>query len=128
VRIDPLGFPLEGFDPVGRSRTAYADGKAVDITGELQDKKTLVGAAGLLDYLQAQDAQIMTTLSKKMVGYALGRTVLASDRPLIAKMTAAGSHATFTDLAIKVITSRQFRNRTGDRGTPASAPLTAGRR
>ena len=27
----------------------------------------------------------MTTLSKKMIGYALGRTVLASDRPLIAR-------------------------------------------
>ena len=31
LRIDPLGFPLEGFDAVGRTRTAYADGKPVDI-------------------------------------------------------------------------------------------------
>ena len=27
LRIDPLGFPLEGYDAVGRSRTTYADGK-----------------------------------------------------------------------------------------------------
>ena len=36
LRIDPLGFPLEGFDAVGRERQTYADGKPVDVTGELQ--------------------------------------------------------------------------------------------
>ncbi len=51
----------------------YADGKAVDVTGELMDKTTIVGAQGLLKYLQSQDRQVMTTLSKKMLGYALGR-------------------------------------------------------
>ena len=43
----------------------------------------------------------MTTLSKKMLGYALGRTVLASDRPLIAEMAAAGGNASFSDLAVE---------------------------
>ena len=38
LRIDPLGFPLEGFDAVGRTRTAYNDGKPVDTTGEFRDK------------------------------------------------------------------------------------------
>ena len=90
LRIDPLGFPLERFDAVGRTRDTYPDGKAVDVTGEFADKKTIVGTDGLLEYLQTQDKQVMTTLSKKMLGYALGRTVLASDRPLIAGMTAAG--------------------------------------
>jgi hypothetical protein len=92
----------------------------VDITGELPDKKTIVGAQGLLDYLQTRDKQVMATLSKKMLGYALGRTVLASDRPLIADLTAAGSTATFSDLAVKVVTSRQFRNRAGDQSAPAA--------
>ena len=48
LRIDPLGFPLEGFDAVGRTRTAYNDGKPVDTTGEFRDKTTIVGTAGLL--------------------------------------------------------------------------------
>ena len=61
----------------------------------------------------------MTTLSRKMLGYALGRTVQASDRPLIDEMTAAGGDASFADLAIKIVTSRQFRNRAGDDGTAA---------
>ena len=111
LRIDPLGFPLEGFDPVGRTRTAYADGKPVDVTGEFADSTTITGTDGLLTYLRSQDRQVRRTLSKKMLGYALGRTVLASDRPLINEMTGAGSTATFSDLAVKIVTSRQFRYR-----------------
>ena len=113
MRIDPLGFPLEGFDAVGRTRLAYSDGLAVDVTGEFADKSTVVGADGLLKYLQGREKQVMKTLSKKMLGYALGRTVLASDRPLIDELTAAGGNATFSDLAIKIVSSRQFRNHQG---------------
>ena len=121
LRIDPLGFPLEGFDAVGRRRQTYADGKAVDVTGEFADKTTIVGAEGLLKYLQSQDKQVMTTLSKKMIGYALGRTVRASDRPLIDEMAAAGGDASFSDLAVTIVTSRQFRNRVGETGAAAKA-------
>jgi hypothetical protein len=124
LRIDPLGFPLERFDAVGRTRDKYADGSAVDVTGELADKTAIVGTSGLLKYLQAKDPQVMTTLSKKMLGYALGRTVLASDRPLVAEMTAAGSTASFADLAVKIVTSQQFRNRAGEPAA-STGPRTA---
>ena len=118
LKIDPLGFPLEVFDAVGRTRTAYDDGTAVDVTGEFADKSTIVGANGLLGYLRGKDGQVMKTLAKKMVGYALGRTVLASDRALIDELVAAGGEATFSDLAIKIVSSRQFRNRQGQEAEP----------
>ena len=113
LRIDPLGFPLEGFDAVGRSRRTYADGKPVDVTGEFADKTTIVGTDGLLRYLQEHDKQVVTTLSKKMIGYALGRTVRGSDRGLIEAMAKAGGTASVSDLAVTIVTSRQFRNRAG---------------
>ncbi len=119
LRIDPLGFPLEGFDAVGRARDQYADGKAVDLTGEFADQTTIVGTAGLLKYLQSKDTQVMTTLSKKMLGYALGRTVLASDQPLVRQMTAAGGSASFADLAVRIVTSRQFRHRASNDDGPS---------
>ncbi len=119
LKIDPLGFPLERFDAVGRVRDKYPDGQAIDVTGEFADKTTISGSDGLLKYLQGKDKQVMTTLSKKMLGYALGRTVLASDRPLLADMVAAGPSTTFSDLAIKVVTSRQFRYRADDDESPA---------
>jgi hypothetical protein len=123
MRIDPLGFPLETFDAVGRVRTTYADGKPVDVTGELVDDTTIVGPDGLLGYLRTQDKQVMTTLARKMVGYALGRTVLASDRPLVGEMAGLGGDASFSDLALKIIISRQFLNRTGDDRTLAKRAL-----
>ncbi len=113
LRIDPLGFPLEAFDAIGRTRATYQDGLAVDVTGEFADKSTIVGAEGLLRYLQSKEPQVMKTLAKKMLGYALGRTVLASDRPLLDELTAAGGNATFSDLATKIVASRQFRHRQG---------------
>ena len=127
LRIDPLGFPLEGFDAVGRTRKTYADGKPVDVTGEFKDKTTIVGTEGLLKYLDSQDAKVMTTLSRKMLGYALGRTVLASDRPLVGDMTAAGDGASIADLAVKIVTSRQFRNRAGDDAVAPAQKTTASR-
>ena len=44
---------------------------------------------------------------------ALGRNPLPSDRRLISDMVKAGGDATFADLATRVVTSRQFRNRAG---------------
>lgn len=122
LKIDPLGFPLEGFDAVGRTREAYQDGKPVDTTGEFADKSTIIGTDGLLRYLATQEPQVLRTLGRKMLGYALGRTVLASDRRLLDDMAAAGSGATFSDLAVKIVTSRQFRNHAADEdaaGQPA---------
>ena len=121
LRIDPLGFPLEGFDNLGRTREKYDDGNAVDVTGEFADKSTIVGADGLLGYLRTRDSQVMKTLSRKMLGYALGRTVLASDTPLVTEMVTAGETATFWDLAVKIVTSRQFRHRQGQEETAGAA-------
>jgi hypothetical protein len=122
LRIDPLGFPLEGFDAVGRSRKTYADGKPVDVTGEFRDKTTIVGSEGLLKYLATQDSKVMRTLARKMLGYALGRNPQPSDRRLISEMTKAGGDASFADLAVRIATSRQFRHRAGLDAKPAPAP------
>jgi hypothetical protein len=121
-RIDPLGFPLEGFDAVGRTRATYSDGKAVDNTGEFADSTIITGSEGLLKYLQTREKQVMTTMSKKMLGYALGRTVRGSDRPLLERMASAGGDASFSKLALTIVSSRQFRNRAGDAVDLSPAP------
>jgi len=113
TRIDPLGFPLEHYDSTGRWREKYVDGKEIYDGGTLTDNTEISGAKGLLDYLKTKEDQVRRTLSYKMIGYALGRTVLPSDTPLIDEMVAAGSNATVADLAARIATSRQFRNRPG---------------
>jgi hypothetical protein len=124
LRIDPLGFPLEAFDAVGRRRATYADGVPVDLTGEFRDGTTITATAGLLSHLQRNERLVLTTLARKIIGYALGRNPQASDRPLLAAMVRAGGDATFADLATMVATSRQFRQRTG-RAADVPAPVPA---
>ncbi len=53
----------------------------------------------------------MKTLSRKMLGYALGRTVMRPIGRWSTTWRAAGGDASFSDLAVKIVTSRQFRNR-----------------
>jgi hypothetical protein len=52
----------------------------------------------------------MRNVSQKLLGYALGRTMLVTDLPLIDKLSANGRQS-FTQLIEQIVTSRQFRNR-----------------
>jgi hypothetical protein len=117
TRIDPLGFALEHYDSVGRWREQYPDGKPIDDSGTLADNTEIAGVSGLMDYLKANQEQVYRTLSSRLMGYALGRTILASDQPLLDEMAAAGSRATFAELVSKVVTSPQFR-RIGGQSQP----------
>jgi hypothetical protein len=112
-RIDPLGFPLEHYDAVGRWRSEYSDGKPIDDKSTLADKTEIDGMDGLLSYLDNQEKQVLKTFSAKLVGFALGRTMLASDKPLLDDMIAAGGDAKFADLVAKIVSSKQFRYRRG---------------
>jgi hypothetical protein len=118
-RIDPLGFPLERYDPVGRWRTQYADGKPIHDSTETADRTEISGADGLIKYIAGHQDQFLNTFSHKLLGYALGRTVLASDQVLIDRMVKAGSSATFSSFVEEIVTSRQFRYRRGLEATPA---------
>jgi hypothetical protein len=118
ARIDPLGFPLEHFDSTGRWRDKYPDGKDIYDAGTTYDHVDIEGAKGLLSYLSRKDEQVRRTLATKLIGYALGRTVLPSDLPLVDKMLGDGGDAPFSQLVSEVISSKQFRTRLGRDDSP----------
>jgi hypothetical protein len=112
ARLDPLGFALENFDPLGRWRERYLGGQPIDTAGVLSDGTRIADLAGLREYLRSQQPQFERNLSGKLLAYALGRTELASDRPLIDDMQAnlkAGGK--FAALVERIVTSQQFRQR-----------------
>jgi hypothetical protein len=123
MRIDPLGFALEHYDSTGRWREKYADGKPIDDTSSLSDQTQIAGVQGLLDYLKTKESQVMRTFSTKLTGYALGRTVQASDQLLIDRMVALGGHASFSDVVAELVKSKQFRNRQGREESQIQAGL-----
>ena len=109
-KIDPLGFPFEHFDAVGRWREQYQDGKPILDSAKSGDGAEIAGIEGLLSYLKKNENQVLQNFSHKLLGYALGRTMLVSDLPLIDKMSQNGE-ANFSKLIQEVVTSRQFRYR-----------------
>jgi hypothetical protein len=124
TRIDPLGFPLEHYDSTGRWREKYADGKPIDDSGDLSDNSRIDGITGLLEYLETkQTEQVQRTMARKLVGYALGRTIQLSDQPLIDSLAAAGGRSGMSVLVGQIVTSKQFLNRVDDGDAPAAASV-----
>jgi len=110
-RIDPLGFALENYDPLGRWRDRYRDAHTIETSGTLSDGTLVSGPAGLRSYLKSQERQFQRTLCTKLLGYALGRSEAFSDRVLIEQMIAdfQAGEGRFSNLVTKIVTSTPFR-------------------
>ena len=126
TRIDPLGFPLEHFDSTGRWRDKYADGKPVDDSAKAKDGTDIAGVDGLQKYLESQQPQFLYTLNRKLLGYALGRTVLPSDEPLIADLMSQGNRTSIEKLVTAIVDSKQFRYRRDKDPVPPQKPIQVG--
>jgi hypothetical protein len=116
-RIDPLGFPFEKYDAVGRWRETYQDGKAIEDASTTADKKDLKGVDGLVEYIKAQEPQVLRNMAQKLIGFALGRTAQASDVPLIEKLAQSGGETSVAKMASEIVMSRQFRYRRQEEST-----------
>ncbi|MEZ5402763.1 MAG: DUF1592 domain-containing protein [Bryobacteraceae bacterium] len=119
TRIDPLGFALEHYDPIGRWRERYDESKPIEDSGTLSTGAEIAGYDGLFTYLRHEQPQVLRNFSNKLLGYALGRTVQLSDRPLIDSMVAAGGDAPVSDFIARIAASPQFRR---IRATESEAP------
>jgi hypothetical protein len=83
-RMDPLGFGLENFDPLGRWR-AEQDGRPIDSTGVLPGGDKFTGLGELKKLLLARRRpEYVGNLCRKMLGYALAREVNKVDRLVVA--------------------------------------------
>ena len=82
ARMDPLGFALENYDAVGRWRT-HESGLPIDNSAELLDGTTFAGPAALLAMLVGNREQFATTVTEKLLTYALGRGLEYFDAPAV---------------------------------------------
>jgi hypothetical protein len=81
--IDSLGFALENFDATGGWRSADESGKPVDASGRTIGGDVLTGFTGLRTALLAQPQRFPSTVTAKLLSYALGRRVEYSDQPAV---------------------------------------------
>ena len=71
--MDPLGFALENFDAIGRWRDESDAGTPIDATGTLNDGTPVDGPATLRQAFVERGENFVTTITEKMLTYALGR-------------------------------------------------------
>ena len=76
--MDPIGFALEGFDVLGRHRRRM-DGRPIDLTATLPGGREIDGPAELREALLDRKDEFVRHLTGRMLGYALGRSLVDSD-------------------------------------------------
>jgi len=89
-KIDPLGFSLEAYDPVGRWRKTYPkskkakDAPKIDTTGEFPSGETYADFTGFKRVIRDTRADLFSRhLARQLLTYTTGRTMeLADDLPL----------------------------------------------
>jgi len=89
-KIDPWGIAFEEFDAIGRLKkhTTKETTRLFDATSTLPDGTDIIGIKGLQTYIQ--DTQIRTlanAIARRMVAYALGRSLDFSDEKWVNEIT-----------------------------------------
>jgi hypothetical protein len=112
ARIDPIGFGLENFDPIGRWR-AEQHGLPIDTQGTLPSGETFNGPRELKAILMNRRDDIVRNLSRKMLGYALGRSLTQFDTCVVdhcmERLQGEGYRASV--LMTEIVLSYPFRHR-----------------
>jgi hypothetical protein len=113
-RFDSIGLAFEGYGPVGEIRSLDLGGRPVDTRVTFPMGGEGDGVEGLRTYIRAyRQGDFVENLCRKLLAYALGRSLLPSDDDTIDDMRsrlAADGHR-FGRLVESIVTSRQFRNK-----------------
>ena len=132
ARFDSFGLAFEGFGPVGTARKVDMANRPVDTKVTFPGGMEGEGVAGLQAYIKSkQQGDFIENLSRKLLVYALGRSLQLSDEALIDRMKTnlAANGYRFRALIETIVLSPQFRDRRAGTVTAAAdgpaAPVPA---
>lgn len=126
--IDPPGFALESFDPIGKYRTSYRAnakpsffnggktykrGPKVDPSGITADGKKFSGIQQFKQHLLDEQEQIAKNFVSKLVVFATGGELQFADRDALEEILAKTRKDEFLvrDIIHQVVQSELFRNK-----------------
>lgn len=126
ARMDPIGFAMENFDAIGKWRDRDS-GNPIDASGVFPDGTKFTGMAGLKKALLAHPEQFVTTVTEKVLMYAIGRNLQYYDAPSVRAIVAEAAHNnyTFSSLVLGAVKSTPFQMRESQ---PAEPTATAANR
>ena len=111
--IDPAGFALENFDAIGRWRVVDESFNPIDASGVLPDGTAFDGVAELRAALVRRPKRFVTTMTEKLLTYALGRGLTHADMPAVRRIlreTADGGYR-LQDIILSLVRSDPFQLR-----------------
>lgn len=114
ARFDSFGLALESYGPVGELRTEDLAGRAVDTEAVFPGNVKGSGFEGVQDYIRKyRQGDYVDNLSRKLLSYALSRTLILSDEPLVEQMRSrlVANGYRFSALVESIVTSPQFLSR-----------------
>jgi hypothetical protein len=116
--MDPIGLSLENFDAVGAWRLRDGDsvteqGTPIDANGQLLDGTKVDGVVTLRQALLKQPEIFVSTVTEKLLTYALGRGLQPYDMPAVRAIVgdAARTEYRFSSIVLGIINSTPFQKR-----------------
>jgi hypothetical protein len=114
ARFDSFGLVFEGYGPVGEKRSHDLAGRPVDTKAVFPGGSQGAGFEGIEAYIREhRQKDFIDNLSRKLLAYALGRSLQLSDEPTIELMQTrlAANGYGFTPLVETIVASPQFLNK-----------------
>jgi hypothetical protein len=111
--MDPVGLATENFDAVGRFRTISEAGTPVDASGGLPDGSKFDGVLGLRAAVLNRPELFVTTMTEKLMTYALGRGLEYYDAPAVREITrnAKAKDYRLSSVVLGIVNSTPFKMR-----------------
>jgi len=110
--MDPIGFALENFDPLGVWRTKDS-GFPIDASGQMFDGAKLNGPASLREALLNHVDSYLGTFTENLLAYGVGRVPEYGDMPVVRSIEreAARNGNRFSAFVLGVVKSPAFQMR-----------------
>ncbi|MDA9909366.1 DUF1592 domain-containing protein [Gammaproteobacteria bacterium] len=127
--IDPPGLALENFDVTGRWRDIDPLANAtIDASTVLTSGKKLSGPVELRNHLLSREDQLPTTITKRLMMYALNREIEYFDMPQVRKIVraAADKNYTFASIITEIVNNEAFRQQGPEENENAIASTEIG--
>lgn len=112
-KIDPYGFALENYSPIGTWRERDEQGLPIDVSGTLFGKDTFQDIQGFKSSMMQHRERLAQALCAQLLSFALGRSLVPEDHPAVASMVAntAAKDFPLQSLLLEVILSEPFRSK-----------------
>ncbi|PQO33511.1 hypothetical protein C5Y96_11145 [Blastopirellula marina] len=78
-QIDPLGFALENYSPIGTWREKYDNGREVDVSGKLFGKHEFTNIIEFKDAILREEPRFARALAGHLLSFSLARELVPSD-------------------------------------------------